>query len=139
LLASRSNASSSANAGVVAEFLRRLESFQGIFICATNNADAIDEAFARRFLFRLEFLPLRFEQRCDMFNRYFLREISTEQADVLQALTALTPGDFVAVHRRLNAMSNATDEAFSPSDFLSELVMAHELKPSVKRKIGFAV
>jgi SpoVK/Ycf46/Vps4 family AAA+-type ATPase len=138
LLASRANASSSANAGVVAEFLRRLESFQGIFICATNNADAIDEAFARRFLFSLEFQPLGYEQRCDMFKKFFLDEISTEQADALHALTALTPGDFVAVHRRLNALSNATGEMFSASDFLSEVAMAHELKPSMRRRIGFA-
>jgi SpoVK/Ycf46/Vps4 family AAA+-type ATPase len=139
LLASRANASSSANAGVVAEFLRRLESFQGIFICATNNADAIDEAFARRFLFSLEFQPLSYEQRCDMFKKFFLDEISTEQADVLHSLTALTPGDFVAVHRRLIALSNATGEIFLPSDFLSELAMVHELKPSMRRRIGFAV
>jgi SpoVK/Ycf46/Vps4 family AAA+-type ATPase len=139
LLASRANASSSANSGVVAEFLRRLESFQGIFICATNNAEAIDEAFARRFLFSLEFQALRFEQRCDMFKKFFLDAISTEQADVLHALTALTPGDFLAVHRRLNALSNATGEMYLPSDFLSELVMANDLKPSIKRKIGFAV
>jgi hypothetical protein len=74
-----------------------------------------------------------------MFKKFFLEAISTEQADVLHALTALTSGDFVAVHRRLNALSNATGEMISPSDFLSELVMAHELKPSSRRKIGFAV
>lgn len=48
----------------VNELLVQMETFPGIFVCATNLVDALDQASLRRFALKVEFLPLRTEQRC---------------------------------------------------------------------------
>ena len=42
LLASRTNPKLGSNPAVIAEFLRRIESFDGLFLCATNQPEVID-------------------------------------------------------------------------------------------------
>ncbi len=68
LLGSHSDLRLGSNPTVVAEFLRTIESFDGLFLCATNQPEMIDEAFARRYLFRIQFLPLNLAQRIDLFS-----------------------------------------------------------------------
>jgi SpoVK/Ycf46/Vps4 family AAA+-type ATPase len=123
----------------VNEMLQGMERFPGVFICTTNLFDDLDEAALRRFSFKIRFLPLKPEQRERMFVIEALggdeTQLSTEQAERLRRLDALTPGDFAAVKRQVDVLG----ESFAPDEFLSQLEAEHRVKPEVRRRrdIGF--
>ena len=54
----------------VNEMLQGMERHNGIFICATNLPDRIDQAALRRFTFKIKFMPLSFSAaRVDVRDR----------------------------------------------------------------------
>ena len=138
LLGSREDGGHRADRAVTAEFLRWLEVFEGIFVCATNHAGTFDAALARRFTFRLEFQPLSHEQRVDLYAELALgwnpevdlwnsvRPVDATARASLARLDQLTPGDFANAARRIRAME------LPPSAWISEL----EAEQSAKRGIG---
>lgn len=101
----------------VNEFLQQLESHPGIVVCTTNRLSGLDAASLRRFVFKLEFAPLRPAQ----VRAFFLQCCAAQPADderVLQraaeraaALPGLTLGDFAAVQRRFSALRSAASAA----------------------------
>jgi SpoVK/Ycf46/Vps4 family AAA+-type ATPase len=115
LLGARESTNHRADRAVTAEFLRWLEVFQGVFICATNHAASFDAALMRRFTFRLEFRPLTFAQRSELYAELALERMPSEavadrpepearDAARLARLDLLTPGDFANVARRVKAL-----------------------------------
>lgn len=145
LLMARTGDASRPERATTAEFLRRLEAFKGIFICATNHSDMLDPALVRRFVFRLDFLPLTFEQRVLMFaelaldhsaclNDNALPELDSHATDKLNKLDRLTAGDFANVKKRFTALAhNATGQ-----DWLSELQQEQAAKGErVNAPMGF--
>nr|WP_256735108.1 ATP-binding protein [Variovorax sp. dw_954] len=144
LLGDRSSTGHRADQAVTAEFLRRVEAFEGVFICATNHANAFDPALMRRFVFRLELLPLAHHQREALFIEC-LRGSSSQQDVVanpplatqlarLRRLDQLTPGDFANVFRRFEALGVSADV----SNWLDELEAEHHAKPQSSRgAMGF--
>ncbi len=123
----------------VNEMLQGMERFGGIFICTTNLFTDLDEASLRRFTFKLQFNPLRPEQRERMFVAEALAgdaaQLTAEQRERLRRLDLLTPGDFAAVKRQVDVLG----ESFEPDGFLSQLEAEHHVKPEVRdrRGIGF--
>lgn len=120
----------------VNEMLQCMERFRGVFICTTNLMDSLDAAALRRFAFKLKFLPLRAEQREQM----FVREVLQSQAQALepawrerlQRLDQLCLGDFAAVQRQAQILA----EALTPEAFLAQLEAEHRLKPEVRERRG---
>ncbi|MBC5782635.1 AAA family ATPase [Ramlibacter sp. USB13] len=142
LLAAREASGHRPEVAVTAEFLRQVEAFQGVFVCATNFGRHIDAALLRRFEYRLEMLPLRPEQREALFCETALGWSGEEPrpalaADVaarLHRLDQLTPGDFANVVRRVRALQLALD----PAAWVGELEAEHAVKPGAQRAgIGF--
>ena len=143
LLGARADATHRADHAVTAEFLRWLECFEGVLVCATNHPDRLDAALQRRFVLRVGFLPMDMAQRLALLRQLaggalggkdgeVSLELSMEQHSRLQALDALTPGDFANVARRLSRRSNATD------DWLHELQLEQQAKaPGRAARIGF--
>lgn len=135
LLGSRINGSGRPDRAVTAEFLRWIEAFPGVFLCATNHADAFDGALSRRFVFRLEFLPLTVVQR----EAFFLETAGVGSMPVaertrLAALDGLTPGDFANVVKRFRAMGVKA----SIPDWLAELETELRAKDGAPRaRMGF--
>ena len=54
----------------VNEFLKAIESFKGVLICATNHTEMMDHAFARRFLFHLRFTLPNVSERMVLWRQY---------------------------------------------------------------------
>ncbi|MGY4828645.1 AAA family ATPase [Sphaerotilaceae bacterium SBD11-9] len=143
LMASRDGASHRADLAVTAEFLRHVEAFKGVFVCATNFQAQLDPALLRRFEFRLEMLTLSRVQRTALFCECALGwkpsdgeqpVIDSAVARRLNGLDALTPGDFANVIRRLGALELKLDAA----GFLEELEGEHAAKlGSGGARIGF--
>ena len=145
LLMARSSDANRPERAVTAEFLRRLEAFKGIFICATNHSDMLDPALMRRFVFRLDFLPLTLDQRIHMFVEVALKQsaslkgcampvldpITTHQLGKLDRLTA---GDFANVKKRFTALVQTA----TCQDWLSELQQEQAAKGErVSAPMGF--
>jgi tRNA A37 threonylcarbamoyladenosine biosynthesis protein TsaE len=132
LLSSRMRSSHRADHAVTAEFLRWLEAFEGIFICATNHLSDFDAALMRRFTFKMEFKPLDRARREALYSELALGAVPGEghPAAALDAaassrlgrLDHLTPGDFANVSRRIRQLG------FSAEAWLDELELEHSAK-----------
>ncbi len=136
LLADRGEAGHRVDRGVTAEFLRWLEEFEGIFVCATNYPQHLDPALARRFTHRLNFLPLTKEQRRSLLAKWALGDLKAaldhEVLTAIDQLDRLTPGDFANVRKRLR------HQQATVHDWVSELTQEQEVKPGGQRRaIGF--
>ena len=132
-LRDRSRSMHSWEVTTVNELLQRMERFEDIFICTTNLYAQVDVAALRRFTFKLEFLPLRLEQRWAMFlNETGLRGKSipairqTEFEERLAFMRDLTPGDFATVKRQCVLLG----EDLAPEDWLTQL----DLEVQAKRR-----
>ena len=108
----------------VNELLQRMERFEEIFICTTNLYSQLDAAALRRFTFKLEFLPLTFEQRWQMFlNETGLQGKALGEKrravfeDRLALMQDLTPGDFATVKRQCVLLG----EELAPEEWLGQL------------------
>jgi len=120
----------------VNEMLQQMERHHGVFICTTNLLDRIDQAALRRFTFKIKFMPLKPEQREQM----FITEALGGKADLmtpdvrrrLSKLEQLAPGDFAAVKRQVDIL--ATE--FAPDEFLDQLEAEHRIKPEVREQRG---
>lgn len=143
LMGSRAGGGHRADVAVTAEFLRQVEAFKGVFVCATNFQAQIDPALMRRFEFRLDMLPLTRVQRTGLFCEAALGwspEDGPQPAldgftrNALDALDALTPGDFANVVRRVRSLGLQLDAR----GWIAELQAEHESKPGGGRApIGF--
>ena len=144
LLGSREASGHRADIAVSAEFLRRIETFDGVFVCSTNHATVLDPALMRRFNFRLGFLPLSFAQRHQMLCETALGwdpgsalpipDLDPTVAAHLGRLDQLTPGDFANVVKRVRTLQLSLDLP----QWLDELQAEQDVKPNaVQTAIGF--
>lgn len=128
-LQDRSRAVRSWEITAVNELLMQMESFEGLFACATNLFEALDAAALRRFAFKLRFDPMRPEQRWRLLVATLGARgvvVGDERARAaLDQLSKITPGDFAAVARRVDVLGgDLTAEAF-----VAELVEEERVKP----------
>ena len=122
----------------VNELLQQMESYKGIFICATNLMEEIDAAALRRFTFKVKFLPLDDVRRLRMFASCALSDpnatIPREIAVRLSALDQLAPGDFATIRRQ----EQLIDERFTVDGWITELEREHALRMhGTKRRAAF--
>jgi hypothetical protein len=120
----------------VNEMLQGMERFRGVFICTTNLMDQLDAAALRRFAFKVQFLPLRREQREAMFIAEALhgdaQALAPAWRERLAQLDQLCLGDFAAVQRQAQILAEAHDG----ETFLCQLEAEHRLKPGVRERRG---
>ncbi len=97
----RRGAQHSWEVGHVNELLTQMECYDGVFVCATNFRDALDEAASRRFSACIQFSWMRPEQALLAFNDA-LAKLGIAVGDSgplherIRRLDRLTPGDFTA-------------------------------------------
>ena len=131
-LLNRKEAKYSWEVSMVNELLTQIESFDGIFICATNLVEALDEAVMRRFDLKVKFYYLKEEQVIKFFAILFGEKEAEKYRYELSKLL-LTPGNFATVYRRLKLL-----EDFSPENFVKALKDEARFNISFeKRKFGF--
>ena len=134
LLQSRNRAIRSWEVTQVNELLTQMERFKGVFVGATNFMDRLDGAVLRRFTFKLQFDWLDAEGKRLFFRRFFKMPLSAEAAARLDAMPALTPGDFRTVRQSMRYLADAP----SPDALLEELEKESALKQGHQaRPIGF--
>lgn len=120
------------------ELLTQMEGFDGIFICTTNRLGDLDSAALRRFDFKVEFQPLRPEQRVYLI-RQCCASLGLDARDEdswnvnAQRLDGLTPGDAATALRRLRLSGKKPDLAM----LLDALVAECRYKPAASKPMGF--
>ena len=122
----------------VNEMLQQMESYNGIFICATNLMEEIDAAALRRFTFKVKFLALDDARRQRMFSICALSDpnatIPCEISSRLRALDQLAPGDFATIRRQ----EQLIDERFTVDVWITELEREHAQRMhGTKRRPAF--
>ncbi|HLF95696.1 MAG TPA: AAA family ATPase [Methylococcaceae bacterium] len=122
----------------VNELLQQMERFEGLFVCATNLFEHIDQAALRRFTFKIRFDYLQPEQRWRLLAETLGLAADTPPVgvrDALGRLDRLTPGDFANVRKQAAAL----DETLTADEFLARLETECALKDGgrARRGIGF--
>ncbi len=97
----------------VNELLTQMEAFEGLFICATNLMDSLDDASLRRFDLKIRFDYLRVRQAWGLFRQVLAEKgIEADKARwkaALAGLDRLTPGDFATVVRQIRLTGDILD------------------------------
>jgi SpoVK/Ycf46/Vps4 family AAA+-type ATPase len=125
----------------VNELLTQMDTFDGVFICATNRIDHLDPSSLRRFDIRVRFLFLEREQRHTLFARA-LAELSgapelppsPSARAALDRFASLTPGDFAVVVRRGKILGSLGSEEALVAALETE---AHSKNDGMKSPLGF--
>ena len=113
----------------VNEMLTQMERHPYPFACTTNAPELLDAAAARRFLFKVRFLPMTADQIAEAYRRAF----GLEAPAFVLKLSGLTPGDFATVARKANALGDR-----DPRTLARSLEYEAQAKPDAgRRKIGF--
>lgn len=110
LLANREHAVRNWEVSQVNELLAQLGDFEGVVVLATNRLEALDDAVLRRLDAKIRFDALTPEQARRSFESLCAQlglNMEEAQAQAVEQLAPLTPGDFACIARRL---------AFAPLD-----------------------
>ncbi len=113
----------------VNEMLTQMERHPYPFACATNAPELLDAAAARRFLFKVRFLPMTADQVGEAYRRAFC----ADAPDFVLKLSGLTPADFLTVSRKASVLGER-----DPRTLAQWLEYEAQAKPGAeRRKIGF--
>lgn len=138
-LRNRSGAGARWEATQTNELLTQMEVFEGIFICTTNRPDDLDPAALRRFDLKVEFRPLRKNQRLELVRQCCSAlEIEFDPCDAamdssLRQLDGLTPGDAATALRHLAISGEPPTRRLLLEALETEL----RYKPKACRPVGF--
>ena len=134
LLQSRTRADHSWEVTQVNELLHQMENFNGVMVGATNFFDGLDQAVLRRFTFKIEFGYLDDTGKRIFFERMFDPKLSAAEAERLDAVACLAPGDFRTVRQSLYYLGGDVDNAMR----IGELEKESRVKTDARRsRIGF--
>jgi SpoVK/Ycf46/Vps4 family AAA+-type ATPase len=139
LIGERSGAQRSWEITQVNEFLRQMEDFRGILVCATNFKKNLDAAAIRRFSLKIEFDYLKDAGKEILYNRLLAPMVkgkrTNEERKYLKNIKFLTPGDFKVVIQKFS---------FFPPEKITHTFLLDTLKEEVEsknnistRQIGF--
>jgi transitional endoplasmic reticulum ATPase len=129
LLFDRGTAQRSWEVTQVNELLTWFDSHPLPFIAATNHKASLDPAALRRFVFKLDLLPLSADKAAAAYARFF----GAEAPAALQELHGLTPGDLAVVARQLRYAQGAV----APAEIIRQLAAELAAKPEGGQRIGF--
>ena len=140
----RRNNHSNWESSMTNEFLATMENYRGILICTSNLRENMDSACARRFHWKVKFLPLTLEGRIRLFEKYFgsqfTQHLGSKEKNALSQIRNLSPGDFRAVWNRMSVFAKDARGSGDSSAFenlLSELKKEAEYREGSKATVGF--
>ena len=121
-------------------FLEQIESFDGILIATTNLLETIDQAFSRRFDYKIEFPKPTLSQREKLWKKMLPKvALDSESVDFKALAKYELSGGQISVVIKNTAIKVAIkeDAKFATSDFTD--VIAREIKGAFgdEKKVGF--
>ncbi|MBQ9431841.1 MAG: ATP-binding protein [Kiritimatiellae bacterium] len=122
----------------VNELLQQMENFDGVMVAATNFSNNLDSAIIRRFTFKLEFDYLDDTGKRIFFERMFKTKLSAAEAEALNAVKNLTPGDFRTVRQSLFYLANQLTNYDRIAALREETLAKKDIPSARTTTIGFA-
>lgn len=116
------------------QLLEWLEKFRGILIATTNKLDHLDEAFHRRFLFKIKMNGISMEQRKQLISQSPIRSLLPMKLQQSILEQEWNPGQWANVERKIMTLSDCIK--IQP-DWIEELLREEGMLTPVK-KLGFA-
>jgi len=121
-------------------FLEQIERFEGVLIATTNLLETIDQAFSRRFNYKIEFKKPDLLQRVDLWQKFLPKNANFEEGFSLDRLTAfnLTGGQIELVVKNC-ALKVASREnpIFLTEDFIDEINREQNSTFEGEKMMGF--
>lgn len=105
-------------------FLEQIEKFEGILVATTNFLQSLDNAFSRRFDYKIEFKKPDFNQRLDLWRRVLPEEAVYEENFDIKDLAsfALSGGQIVLVLKNTALKVAVKDEPIFTIDDFKEVI-----------------
>jgi transitional endoplasmic reticulum ATPase len=98
------------------------------YACTANAPELLDAEAARRFLFKVRFLPMTADQIAKAFRGAF----GVDPPGFVLKLSGLTPADFATVARKASALGERNSKALA-----QWLEYEAQAEPDAERRIGF--
>jgi SpoVK/Ycf46/Vps4 family AAA+-type ATPase len=121
-------------------FLEQIEKFQGILIATTNLLENIDQAFSRRFNYKIEFKKPDQKQRLELWKMMLPKHAPYESGFVADSLAKhpLTGGQINLIVKNTAYNVAARDNAiFTLSDFEDEIRKEKQGSFDNEKSVGF--
>ncbi len=121
-------------------FLEQIEKFEGVLIATTNLLETIDQAFSRRFNYKIEFKKPTFEERVKLWKMMLPKNAEYEESFDIETLAKfdLTGGQIQLVIKN-TAYKVATKEEplFTLRDFIQEIEQEKTSAFGDSKSMGF--
>ena len=77
----------------IGEFLKQIESYDGVLVVATNHKEMIDQAFSRRFIFQVEFSYPKYTERLALLKRFLGENLAQSELEEVARENEFSPGE----------------------------------------------
>ena len=121
-------------------FLEQIEQFEGILIATTNLLETIDQAFSRRFNYKIEFKKPNFEERIKLWEMMLPKNAEYEKDFDIKKLAKfeLTGGQINLVVKNTAFRVAVKDEPlFTMQDFIEEIQKERASTFENEKSMGF--
>lgn len=121
-------------------FLEQIEKFQGILIATTNLLENIDQAFSRRFNYKIEFKKPDLKQRIQLWNMLLPKTAPFEKGFDIPKLAEypLTGGQIsLVVKNTAYTVAARKDGIFKVDDFIAEIQKERSGSFDSEKSMGF--
>jgi SpoVK/Ycf46/Vps4 family AAA+-type ATPase len=121
-------------------FLEQIEKFQGILIATTNLLENIDQAFSRRFNYKIEFKKPDKAQRLKLWKMMLPKNAPYEEGFDVELLTKhpLTGGQInLIVKNTAYTVATRKESSFRLEDFVNEIEKERQGNFDTEKSMGF--
>ena len=121
-------------------FLEQIEKFQGILIATTNLLENIDQAFSRRFNYKIEFKKPDKAQRLKLWKMMLPKNAPYEEGFEMEKLSTypLTGGQInLIVKNTAYTVATRKESTFQLEDFVSEIEKERQGNFDTEKSVGF--
>lgn len=121
-------------------FLEQIEKFQGILIATTNLLENIDQAFSRRFNYKIEFKKPDKGQRLKLWKMMLPKNAPYEEGFEIEKLSAypLTGGQInLIVKNTAYTVATRKESTFRLEDFVNEIDKERQGNFDTEKSMGF--
>lgn len=123
-------------------FLEQIEKFEGVLIATTNLLETIDQAFSRRFNYKIEFKKPSFEERIKLWQMMLPKNAKYEKDFDIEKLAKydLTGGQINLIVKNTAYKVAVKDEPiFTINDFIEEIQKEKISSFGDEKSMGFVV
>ncbi len=121
-------------------FLEQIENFKGMLIATTNLLENIDQAFSRRFNYKIEFKKPDKEQRIELWKKMLPKDAPYEENFTIEKLAeySLTGGQInLIIKNTAYKVAVREEPIFTLKDFIDEIKREKDASFDSEKSMGF--